>query len=76
MKYTVLLLPEEKGFTAMVPALPGCHTQGDTVEEALANAREAIQCYLEDVIAQGEAIPEETLAPELRSVEVPLPRVA
>lgn len=76
MRYTVLLVPEEIGFTAMVPALPGCHTQGDTVEEAMANTREAIQCYLEDVVAQGEPIPEETMTPELRSVEVPLPRVA
>ena len=31
MRYTALLVPEVMGFTAMVPALPGCHTQGDTV---------------------------------------------
>ncbi|MCX6153319.1 MAG: type II toxin-antitoxin system HicB family antitoxin [Candidatus Kapabacteria bacterium] len=38
---------EEGGFNVIVPALDGCFTQGDTEEDALANAREAIQCYIE-----------------------------
>lgn len=48
MKFNVILEPaEEGGFNVTVPALDGCFTQGDTEEEALKNAKEAILCYLE-----------------------------
>jgi predicted RNase H-like HicB family nuclease len=47
------------GFVAIVPALPGCHTQGETLEEAEINIREAIELYLESLIAHGEPLPEE-----------------
>lgn len=48
MKFLVMLqLAEEGGYNVEVPALDGCFTQGDTEEEALSNAREAIVCYLE-----------------------------
>ena len=71
-QYSVLLIPdpEEGGYTVTVPALPGCITEGDTLEEALANARDAIRLYLEDVIASGEPVPEEHAAPRLEAVEV------
>ena len=47
-KYIVLLFEEaEGGYSVEIPELPGCFTEGDTVEEALANAREAIACYLD-----------------------------
>jgi predicted RNase H-like HicB family nuclease len=47
-KYVVLLFEEaEGGYSVEIPELPGCFTEGDTVEEALANAREAIACYLD-----------------------------
>jgi predicted RNase H-like HicB family nuclease len=71
-RYTVLLTPEleDGGYSVAVPALPGCRTQGDTLQEALANAREAIQLYLEDVIADGEPVPEERAQPQLVQVEV------
>ncbi len=50
MKPQVVLRPsEEGGFTAMVPSLPGCISEGDTWEEAMANIREAIELYLEPV---------------------------
>lgn len=39
-----------------VPALSGCHTQGDTVEEAESNVKEAIEVYLESLAAHGEPI--------------------
>ena len=46
--FTVVLEKEaEGGYTVLVPALPGCHTQGDTRDEALAYAKEAIEAYLE-----------------------------
>jgi len=48
VKLLVILEPaEEGGFVATVPALDGCITEGDTEEEALENAQEAILCYLE-----------------------------
>ena len=48
MKFKVVLEKEEDGgYSVHVPSLRGCHTQGDTREEALANAREAIECHLE-----------------------------
>lgn len=49
----------EGGFAAFVPALPGCHTQGETLEETERNVKEAITVYLESLTAAGEAIPEE-----------------
>jgi len=68
-RYTVILEPEDDGgFHAFVPALRGCHTQGDTEEEALANAQEAIAVYLESRMAHGEPIPTEELL--IRPVEV------
>ncbi|GAI72172.1 unnamed protein product [marine sediment metagenome] len=48
MKFMVMLEPaEEGGFDVSVPALDGCFTQGETEEESLKNAKEAILCYLE-----------------------------
>jgi predicted RNase H-like HicB family nuclease len=49
----------EGGYVAFVPALPGCHTQGETVEDTERNVKEAIALYLESLAAHGEAIPEE-----------------
>ena len=58
--YTVILSSDpESGFTVLVPALPGCFTEGETVLECLERAREAIECYLESMIQHGEAVPEE-----------------
>lgn len=49
----------EGGYVAFVPALPGCHTQGETLEATERNVKEAIALYLESLAAHGEAIPEE-----------------
>jgi predicted RNase H-like HicB family nuclease len=50
MTLQIVLEPsEEGGYTAIVPALPGCLSEGDTREEALANVQEAIALYLEPV---------------------------
>ena len=60
MRYRVLIEPnEEGGYTVTVPDLPGCVTQGDTIEEALQNAKEAIEGHLEALIDLGKAIPAE-----------------
>ena len=47
------------GYTVTVPELPGCITEGDTVEQALANVQEAIQGYLEALEKEGLPIPQE-----------------
>jgi predicted RNase H-like HicB family nuclease len=50
MNLEVILEPsDEGGFTAVVPSLPGCFSEGNSKEEALANIREAIELYLEPV---------------------------
>ena len=48
MKLTIVLEPQEEGgFTAYVPSLPGCISEGETKEEAIKNIKEAIELYLE-----------------------------
>ncbi|MDO8616426.1 MAG: type II toxin-antitoxin system HicB family antitoxin [Dehalococcoidia bacterium] len=71
-EYTIVLDPdpEGRGFTVTVPALPGCITEGATREEAIANAREAILLYLESLLADGEAIPEDIPRLEVLKVAV------
>lgn len=56
-RYSVVLLPEEGGYTVVVPALPGCVTEGDSVADALDAARDAIQLYLEGTAARDEEPP-------------------
>ena len=72
-RYTIVLDPDqdEGGYTVTVPALPGCVTEGTTVEECVANAQEAIALYLDDLAAHGELIPEEREHPQLIVVDVP-----
>lgn len=55
----VLEMQDDGGFTVTVPALPGCITQGDTYDEALANVKEAIALYIESLEADGLPAPEE-----------------
>jgi predicted RNase H-like HicB family nuclease len=58
MKYQVILEPQEEGgYTAYVPVLPGCVSEGDTVSEALENIKEAISLYLESMSARGISPP-------------------
>jgi predicted RNase H-like HicB family nuclease len=54
----VVLIPEEdgSGYTVIVPSLPGCISEGDTVEEALDNIREAIELHEESMRAHGEVV--------------------
>jgi len=49
----------EGGYVAFVPALPGCHTQGESLEETERSVKEAIALYLESLASHGEAIPVE-----------------
>lgn len=49
MTFSVIIEKDEAGFFVHGPRLPGCHTQGDTREEAMDNIREAIALYLETI---------------------------
>ncbi len=61
LKYTVILVPEEDGaYSVEVPALPGCYTQGETREEAINMAKEAIELYLASCKAHDEPVPKES----------------
>ncbi len=69
--YTVELIPTEPdGYSVHVPALPGVVTEGGTVEEALAMAREAIALHLEGLREDGLEIPIEPTARRRRTVRV------
>lgn len=70
--YTILLEPdpEEGGYTVTVPSLPGCVTQGDTLEEAIAMAKDAIRLFIETLVEHGEPIPEERERPQTITIRV------
>jgi predicted RNase H-like HicB family nuclease len=60
LSYRVLLRKEaEGGFTVTVPSLLGCVTFGETLEESMSMAREAIELYVESLQAHGEEVPTE-----------------
>ena len=60
LNYRILLRKEpEGGFTVTVPSLEGCVTYGETVDESIKNAREAIELYLETLKEFNEPIPTE-----------------
>ena len=67
MKLKVVLeASDEGGYTVYVPSLPGCISEGDSKEEALANIKEAIELYLEPV--EDDL----TLSPEIEVMEIAL----
>lgn len=60
LNYRILLRKEsEGGYTVTVPTLPGCVTFGESIDEAIAMAREAIELYIEDLLEHGEEVPDE-----------------
>lgn len=68
-RYTIILEREaDGGFHAYCPVLKGCHSQGDSLDEAIDNIREAIEVYLESVAAHGEPIPLEDIL--IKPVEI------
>ena len=59
--YKILLQKEtEGGFTVIVPALPGCITYGENIDEAKLMAKEAVELYIEELQARGETIPDDS----------------
>lgn len=74
-QFSCHFIPDEEsgGFVVEVPALPGCHTQGETFEEAKTNIKEAIELFCEVLIERGLSIPEDEDYNIFKTkVEVPL----
>lgn len=71
--YKALFDPQpEGGYTVTVPSLPGCISEGDTFEEALANIKEAMALYVESLAADGRPVPPESrLVVEIESPSGP-----
>ncbi|KFD40652.1 hypothetical protein HX99_06250 [Peptococcaceae bacterium SCADC1_2_3] len=60
MEYTIIFhKAEEGGYWAEVPALPGCYSQGESVEETMKNIKEAIESHLEALREDKQEIPTE-----------------
>lgn len=60
-RYTVILEKEaDGGYHVFCPALPGCHSEGDTLDDAMDAIREAIEVYIDSLVAHGEKVPEES----------------
>ena len=59
MRFPIVIHKERKSdYGVIVPDLPGCFSAGTTLDEAIENAHEAIECHLEGLLLDGEAIPE------------------
>jgi predicted RNase H-like HicB family nuclease len=65
MRYAIVHRDEEDNWIAEVPSLPGCVTQGETREEAIANIKEAITLYLSDLDEDHKELYQEYRDPEL-----------
>ena len=60
----VILIPDELGgYTVEVPSLPGCVSEGDSIDEALANIRESIELYIDVLREDGRDVPDEYAGP-------------
>lgn len=70
--FTAIIEPDEGGYHAYIPALPGCHTFADTIDEARANLLEAAKLHLEAMRENGEEIPDEPDQIVVTRLTVPL----
>ncbi|MBI4527349.1 MAG: type II toxin-antitoxin system HicB family antitoxin [Deltaproteobacteria bacterium] len=60
MQYTVIVHnAEEGGYWVEVPSLPGCFSQGETIDEALSNVREAIEVHIQGLKDDGQDVPKD-----------------
>ncbi|MBM2811822.1 MAG: hicB [Chloroflexi bacterium] len=71
-QYTIFVEPNpgEALYTVSVPALPGCITQGSTLEQCIERAKEAIAAWIADADAEGEPVPEEAERPQAITILV------
>lgn len=70
--FRVIIEPDENDtFHAFVPALPGCHTWGKSLNETKRHIKEAMKLYVEDLVASGEPVPKEESFDTFETVAVP-----
>ena len=67
MKVTIVIEKDQNGYYAFCPELKGCHSQGDTLEEVLANIREAVELYIETLSPEER---QDSLAQEILTTSV------
>ena len=71
MEYTVIIYEaEEGGYWAKVPALPGCYSQGETLDEVLTNIKEAIESHIAALKEDGQEVPSEKTRPIITTSRV------
>ena len=70
--FTIVIEPDEGGFHAFVPVLTGCHSFGETIEEAKNNLAEAIELHVESMIEEGEPVPIEQEPVLVTRLSVPI----
>ena len=68
--YRIIIEPDVKGYHGYVPALRGCHTWGKTIVATKAHLREAIELYVESLLAHDEEVPEERSLESFETVEL------
>ena len=68
--FKIILEKESSGFSVYIPALPGCCTEAETIEECMANAKEAIQLYIETMKEDHLPLPESDVLMEEVEVKV------
>jgi antitoxin HicB len=73
LRYTVLIYPDEGAYSVVVLALPGCVTWGNTLDEAVSSAREAIEGHVAALRETGQDVPEEHDIPLVATFEVDAP---
>ncbi len=74
LTYRIIIEPDENNtYHAYVPTLPGCHTWGTSVLHAKKQIREAIELYVEDLVASGEEVPEEYSMDTFETIPYPQP---
>ena len=65
--------PEDEGYSAYSPTLPGCFSNGKTIEEAKRNIREAIQLHIESLLARGQSVPQNERLVHVEELAVGIP---
>ncbi len=68
MRQVILYQDEDGAWVAEVPSLPGCNTQGSSREDALRNAAEAAELWIEAMREMGEAIPPDNLSAQVATI--------
>jgi predicted RNase H-like HicB family nuclease len=71
--FTVVIESDDDAFHACVPALPGCHTVGATVDKARTNITEAVELHIESMLEDGEHVPLEGEPTFVTRISVPVP---